>query len=126
PRRAVRVASLLTLAEQGGQDLSAGDRARVRSAAAEFDAWAQANRQDAAIQRAHGLVQLLDGDPTPPADALQRSLALDPDARSVTFYLALARLGQKRVDEARTLLKAIPRGDPYYDRAQEQLRKIPD
>jgi len=60
----------------------------------------------------------------PAADALQISMGLEPDQPSVKFLLALARLGQRRVDEARTLLKQVPPGDPYYKTAQERLKLI--
>ena len=47
------------------------------------------------------------------ADALQISVGLEPDRPSSRFLLALARLGQRRVDEARALLKQVPPADPY-------------
>jgi hypothetical protein len=36
----------------------------------------------------------------------------------------LARLGQRRVDEARTLLKRVPASDPYYRAAQDRLKQL--
>jgi hypothetical protein len=42
----------------------------------------------------------------------------------VRFLLGLARIGQRRLDDARTLLAGIARVDPYYARAQEQLKKL--
>ena len=41
-------------------------------------------------------------------------MGLEPDQPSVKFLLALARIGQRRLDEARTLLKQVPPADPYY------------
>jgi len=38
--------------------------------------------------------------------------------------LALARLGQGRVDDASRLLRAVTPSDPYYVSAQERLKKL--
>ena len=57
-------------------------------------------------------------------DALQISMGLEPDQPSVRFLLALARLGQRRVDEARALLKQVPPADPYFKLAQERLKQL--
>jgi hypothetical protein len=124
PRRAVRIAALLTVIEQGGADLTATDLARFRFVGGEFGAWARVNQNDADLQRVQGIVHLLGGDFGPAADALSISFDLEPDAPAVRFFLAVARIGQKRLDEARTLLAQIPRTDPFYERAQEQLKKL--
>jgi hypothetical protein len=36
----------------------------------------------------------------------------------------MARLGQRRVDEARALLKQVVPADPYYKAAQESLKQL--
>ena len=79
---------------------------------------------DAELQRAQGIVDLLGGDVTHAAESLQASYDLDPDGVSVRFFLAIARAGQGRVDEARELLRKVPKADPAYERAQEQLRRL--
>jgi len=71
-----------------------------------------------------GMVQLLSDRFDPAADALQISMGFDPDQPSVKFLLALARLGQRRVDEARALLKQVPPADPYFKLAQERLKLL--
>jgi hypothetical protein len=38
--------------------------------------------------------------------------------------LAVARIGQRRFDDARTLLKQVPPTDPYYRSAQERLKTL--
>jgi hypothetical protein len=53
------------------------------------------------------------------------SLGLEPDRPSTTFLLALARLGQGRSEDARALLNAVPRSDPYYPAAQARLKTLP-
>ena len=128
PQRAVRIASLLTLVAHGDEDgraLAPGDLARFRSVSREFSEWSAVNRDDADLQRLEGIVDLLGGDADRAADALAISFDLEPEMPSVRFFLGLARLGQRRVDEARALFKQIPRGDPYYEKGQEQLRRIP-
>ena len=124
PRRAVRIASVLTLVAQGGSDLTAGDLARFRFAGKELTAWSRANLHDPELQRAQGIVNLLSGDVAGGADALQASYDLDPDGVSVRFFLAVARATQGRAEEARELLRKVPRSDPSYERAQEQLRRL--
>src|SRR5439155_3101978 len=128
PQRAVRIASLLTLVAHGDEDgraLAPGDLARFRSVSREFSEWSAVNRDDADLQRLEGIVDLLGGDAGRAADALAISFDLEPEMPSVRFFLGLARLGQRRVDDARALFKQIPRGDPYYEKGQEQLRRIP-
>ena len=125
PKRAVRVAALLTLIGQGGADLTPGDLARFRYVADEFTAWSRVNQQDPELQRAQGIVQLLKGDVEQAASALGISFDLDPDAPTVRFFLAVARIGQRRIADARTLLAQVPRTDPFYEQAQQQLKKLP-
>jgi hypothetical protein len=125
PKRAVRIASLLTIIGQGGSDLTAGDLARYRFVAGEFAEWTGANQQDADLQRLQGVVHLLAGAFDRAAASLEVSLDLDPAAPSVRFLLGIARAGERRFDEARKLFERVPRSDPYYEKAQEQLRKLP-
>src|SRR5262249_40378810 len=112
PRRAVRIASLLTLVEQGGTDLTPTDLARLRYVGGELAAWSRGNQYDSDLQRIQGIVHLLGGDFDRAGAALQNSMDLDPDVRSVKFFLAIARLAQRKVDEARALLRAVTKDDP--------------
>jgi predicted CXXCH cytochrome family protein len=123
--RAVRIGALLALLSQGGEDLSAGDFQRFQRVGAELVAWARTNQHNGELQRAEGIVHLLTGDFTAASAALEISVDLDPGSGSARFFLALARIGQRRVDDARALLLAIPRSDPYYQKAQAQLQKLP-
>lgn len=124
PQRAVRISAMVSLINRGGEALGPGEMARFRYVGAEFAARARLHEDDANIQRDLGLMQLLTGNFDPAADALQISMGLAPDQASVKFLLALARLGQRRIDEARTLLKQVPPADPYYKTAQERLKLI--
>jgi hypothetical protein len=125
PKRAVRIAALLTMIAQGAYTVTPGDLARFRFAGQELLSWSRANLHDPELQRAQGIVNLLGGDATAGADALQASYDLDPDGVSVRFFLAVARLTQGRADEARDLLRKVPKTDPSYERAQQQLAKLP-
>ena len=65
-----------------------------------------------------------DADLDQAADALQIASRLEPGRPSLTFLLGMVRLGQRRVDDALTLLRQVPPSDPYYAAAQAQLRKL--
>jgi tetratricopeptide (TPR) repeat protein len=124
PQRAVRISAIVSLINRGGEPLGPGDAARFRFVGAEFAARARLHEDDASIQRDLGLVQLLSDRFDLAADALQISVGLGPDQPSVKFLLALARLGQRRTDEARALLKQVQPADPYYKLAQERLKQL--
>jgi Flp pilus assembly protein TadD len=90
----------------------------------EFAAKARLYQDDATVQGDLGVVHLLAGEFDLAANALVNSRWLEPNRPATTFLLALARLGQQRVDEARALLKHVPSSDPYYGTAQERLKKL--
>jgi predicted CXXCH cytochrome family protein len=122
--RTVRISALVSLINRGGEPIARADEPRFRRVGLEFAAGAQLRQDDPRIQRDLGLIQLLTGRFDLAADALQISLGLEPDLPSGKFLLALARLGQRRVDEARTLLKQVLPADPYYKAAQERLKQL--
>ena len=124
PRRAVRMAALMSLVNRGGGPLGPPDLPRFQAATREFAARAQPHQDDARIQRDLGLVHLLASDVDRAAEALQISVGLEPDRPSSRFLLAMARVGQGRTDEARALLKDVPASDPYYKAAQDSLKQL--
>ena len=124
PRRAVRIAAMVSLINRGGEPLGAGDTARFQWAGREFAERARLYEDDPGVQRDLGLVELLSGRFDAAAAALEISAAVEPDRASVKFLLAQARLGQRRTDEARTLLKQVPPTDPFYKSAQERLKQL--
>jgi cytochrome c-type biogenesis protein CcmH/NrfG len=69
-------------------------------------------------------VRLLDADYTGAASTLETSLRLDPRQPSANFLLALARLGQGRLDEARRLLQQVDASDPSYAAARRRLETL--
>jgi predicted CXXCH cytochrome family protein len=124
PERTVRISALVSLINRGGEPIARADESRFQRVGLEFAAGARLRQDDPRIQRDLGLIQLLTGRSDLAADALQISLGLEPDLPSGKFLLALARLGQRRVDEARTLLKQVLPADPYYKAAQDRLKQL--
>jgi predicted CXXCH cytochrome family protein len=124
PHRAVRLSALVSLINVGGEPFSSEDEKRFRRVSDEFAAKARLYQDDATVQGDLGVVHLLAGEFDLAANALVNSRWLEPNRPSTTFLLALARLGQQRVDEARALLKQVPASDPYYSTAQERLKKL--
>jgi len=124
PRRAVRLSSLVSLINVGGEPFGPEDETRFRRVGREFAEKARLYEDNATVQGDLGVIALLSGEVDLAANALLNSLALEPGRPSATFLLALARLGQQRPDEARALLKRVPRSDPYYAAAQERLKRL--
>jgi len=124
PVRAVRMAALTGLINQGGGPPEGEDVKRFHKASLEFAARARPHEDDAAIQRDLGLVQMLAGDFDPAGNALQIAMGLEPDRPTVRFLLGMVRFGQRRLDEAQTLFKQVPASDPYYATAQAQLQRL--
>ena len=124
PARSVRIAAMVALINRGGEPLPPAAEARFERVGREFASRAQLHQDDARIQRELGLIQLLSGKFDLAADALQISVGLEPDQASGKFFFALARLGQRRLDDARRLLKEVLPADPYYKAAQERLKLL--
>jgi tetratricopeptide (TPR) repeat protein len=123
PRRAVRIAALISLANTPGS-LAPAERRAFARVAREFAGRARLHEDDAPIQADYGLVQLLAGDLGQAARALEISLGLDPDLAKASLLLGLARVEQGRLAEARSLLERVPPSDPGYRLAQDQLRAL--
>jgi predicted CXXCH cytochrome family protein len=124
PRRAVRIPAFMALFNRGGGPFSPLELVTVRRVAAEFTARAQLDQDDAGTQHDLGLVGLLLGEFDLSAEALQISVGLNPNRPSSKYLLALARLGQHRVVEARALLLEVAPSDPSYRAAQERLKQL--
>jgi HEAT repeats/Cytochrome c552/Cytochrome c554 and c-prime len=125
PLRAVRIAALMGLINQGGGPPEGDDARRFHRVSLELAARARLHEDDAATQRDLGVARLLAGDFDPAAEALQIALGLEPDRPSVKFLLGMVRFGQRRLDEAWTMLRQVPESDPYYAAAQARLKQIP-
>lgn len=123
-QRAVRLSALVSLINLNRGPLAADEQAPFRRASREFAAWAHLHEDDARAQCDLGMTELLVGEFDAAADALKMSLDLEPDRPSAKFLLALARLGQRRADDAAKLLKAVPSSDPYFKAAQARLKQL--
>jgi hypothetical protein len=124
PQRAVRIASMMGLINLKGAPPEGADAERFRRVSLEFAARARLYEDDAAMQQDLGLLRMLAGDLDPAGDALQIALGLEADRPSLRFLLGMVRLGQRRLDEARTLFGEVAASDPSYAAAQAQLRRL--
>jgi tetratricopeptide (TPR) repeat protein len=123
--RGVRMGAFVSVLNNIGSTKPADvDAQRFQRGAEEFLAYAMQYQDDPPVQRDVGLIHLLRGDVPHAADALETALRLDDTLPSAKFLLALARLGEHRLDAARALLRQVPRTDPYYGPAQERLKTI--
>ena len=121
----MRIAALVALINVGGANpLAPAETARLREVGREFGALSSLYDDDPAFDRDLGLVRLLDSDFNGAAFTLETCLRLDPRRPSASFLLALARLGQGRVDEARRLLEQVDVSDPSYSAARRRLEII--
>jgi len=124
PRRAVRMSAIVALINLGGPPLDAAELPRFERVAAEFASRARTHEDDPVVQRDLGLIELLRGRFDRAGDALEISVGLQPDLPSVKFLLALARLGERRLDTARALLEQVAASDPFYQAAQDRLKRL--
>jgi tetratricopeptide (TPR) repeat protein len=126
PRRAIRIAALVSLinVNASGNPLGTVDVERLRRVGHEYAELSSLYEDDASFDRDLGVVHLLTGEFDRAADVLQVCLRLEPDRPSARFLLAFARLGQRRIDEARALLKQVQPSDPMYEAAQRRLKSL--
>jgi tetratricopeptide (TPR) repeat protein len=123
-RRAVRIAALVSLINARGNPPVGTDADRLQSVGREYGELTTLYQDDPAFDRDLGIVQLLGGDVTRAAEMLEISLRLNPAQASAGFVLALARLGQGRIEEARALLQRVAPSDPSYEAARRRLQLL--
>ena len=124
PRRAVRIAALVSLVNTRSGRLDSSGTERFRAVGREFMALSPLNNDDGDFDRDLGIVHLLDGDFDRAADALAIGLRVNADLPSGRFLLALARLGQGKIKEAKAILEQVPSSDPAYGAARLRLQQI--
>jgi hypothetical protein len=124
PRRAVRIPALMAIINRGTRPATVEERVRLRRVGLEFAVRADLHQDDAAVQKDLGLVRLLTNQIDLAALALQNSLGLEPSNHSARYLLALTRIGQGRIPDARQLLQQVPPSDPSYDAAQTRLKQL--
>ena len=122
PARAVRLSSLVSLIRLGVL-LESKDEARFRRVSREYMIRARQHLDDGPTQKDLGIMHLRTGEFDLAAAALENSLGLgEPRSK---FLLAIARIGQRRPDDARALLQQIPASDPDYHASIERLNALP-
>jgi len=100
------------------------DASRLQSVGREYAELTTLYQDDPVFDRDLGIIQLLGGDVTRAAETLEIALRLNPTQPSAGFVLALARLGQGRIEEARTLLQRVAPSDPSYEAARRRLQQL--
>ena len=123
-RRIPPAQDALVAEQRARQSARITDVERLQSVGREFAALSTLYEDDAGFDRDLGVVLLLGADFNRAAEMLQICLRLDPARPSAAFLLALARLGQGRVDEARSLLEHVQPSDPSYAAARRRLQLL--
>ena len=119
--RIVRVAAAFALVNAGITSLPGSDGARLEAAKRDYVARAGLLTDDARTQLELGKFLFLDRSYDAAAEAFEQARGLQPDLPGGGYFLALARVGQGRVDEARRLLARLPASDPFAE-AGRKLR----
>lgn len=123
PVATVRLGAMVSLVGLGVRDFRPPLDQPFREAMQLYTARAAMNNDDAQQQFAAGRFFLLTGDPAKAAEALAASLKMDK-APATQYYLGYALLQQKKYEEARAMLGAVPTGDRQYANAQALLKSI--
>jgi hypothetical protein len=79
---------------------------------------------DAGVLLDVGKFHLMNQDPDSASRSLEASLRLDGTLHAARYFLAIGRLAQGRVTDARELLVAIPKGTAYAEQAAKLLAAI--
>jgi HEAT repeat protein/tetratricopeptide repeat protein/cytochrome c552/cytochrome c554/c'-like protein len=119
--RIVRVAAAFALMNAGITSLPGEDGERLEAAKRDYVARAGLLTDHAETQLNLGKFFFLDRRYDAAAGAFEQARNLQPDLPGGGYFLALARVGQGRVGEARTLLARLPASDPFAE-AGRQLR----
>lgn len=117
----VRMAAAVTLVGLGVRDLP---DAQFQEAKKLFAARAELNSDDALQQLGAGRFYYLTGDFAKAEHSFVSTLKLDPAAVPAMYYLALTLAQEKKVDEARSVLKQIAPDAPQYRQAQQLLSEL--
>jgi hypothetical protein len=122
--RIVRMAAAFALMNAGITRLPGADGERLEAAKRDYIARAGLLTDDAETQLNLGKFYFLDRRYEIAAEAFEQAQVLKPDVAGGHYYLALARVAQGRVEEARTLLARLPASDPFADAGRRLRRKL--
>ena len=124
PQRIVRVAAAFALMNAGVRRLPGADGDRFEAAKRDYVARAGLLPDDPETQLTLGKFLFLDQRYDASAAALEQARELKPELPGGDYFLALARIGQGRADEARRLLGALPSSDPFAEAGRALLTKL--
>ncbi len=124
PRRVVRVGAALSLMNLRVGTLPADAVPHFEAARRDYLSRATLLADDPGVLLDVGKFHLMSQNANDAATALEASLRLDANLHAARYFLAIGRLAQGRAADARTLLLAIPKGDPYFDPAAKLLAAI--
>jgi predicted CXXCH cytochrome family protein len=124
-RRVVRIGAMLSLVNLRVTSLPAGSGRQLEQAKRDYLARADLLSDDPTALLDIGKFHLLNKDADAAARTLEASLRLDGRLHASRYFLALGRLAQGRVAEARELLVKIPKDDAYADAAAKVLASLP-
>jgi len=123
-QRIVRMAAAFALMNAGITRLPGADGERLEAAKRDYVARAGLLADDAETQLNLGKFYFLDRRYDAAAGAFEQARALKPGLAGGGYYLALARVGQGRLEEARTLLARLPASDPFADAGRRLRQKL--
>jgi HEAT repeat protein len=126
PSRIVRMNATLSLMNLGVPTLEGEAGKLLENAKRDLTIRAALYPDDPETQRNLGMFHILNRDADGAANAFWASLQIAPDQPGIQYFLALARIGQERYDEAKDLLKKVDRKDPYRPHARALLKKLKD
>jgi hypothetical protein len=119
----VRLGAMTSLVALGVHKPPGQDGERFESARKLFLERAQLGADDAEQQTAAGRFFLLTADPESAIRAFRASLRIDP-SYPAQYLLAGAYMEKKDFGEAGRILRAIPAGDPQFEKAQRLLQVV--
>lgn len=122
--RIVRMNASMSLLNLGVRRLEGEAGRRFEKAKQDHITRASYYPDDAAAQLNLGKFYVLNRDADGAALAFGASQQIDAEQQGIEYFLALARVGQHRFDEAKELLKKVGRNDPYSRQAKALLEKL--
>lgn len=125
PRRVVRVGAAVSLLNRQVQTLPAGSGRQFEQAKRDYLTRGSLHPDDPGSLLDMGKFHLLNRDADAAATTLEASLRLNNRLHAARYFLAVARVAQGRLTDARALLKAIPGGDAYGGPARTLLASLP-
>jgi tetratricopeptide (TPR) repeat protein len=112
------------LVNAGVRDLGGAPRLAFDQGKREHRNRAAFMNDDASAQIEIGKLLILSGDFAEAAKSVEAARRLEPNIAGGSYFLALARLGEGRDQDALRLLRAIPKDDPHRGAADIVLRRL--